>query len=186
MKQLNTINPDISSHLNNSPLNLKKYPEDFGKKAELIIIEALKNNLPKIIEEVEMGTEYEDKIGKIDFWIKFRGIDEPIAIQFTFTHSAQKMTEKIKNLPQFAKKEQRNNSLIKWDKNAELILIACDKANIARAWKNFEEKSGREINIKPSDKIDSKIMIDILRQVLEKVNPAKKQIIINLLKDFEK
>lgn len=128
----------------------KKYREDFGHKFENNLARALKEDLSDVVEEVELATPYEDQVEKVDFWIKFRNIDDPVALQVTFTSSDRRIAEKQDDIGKksLVRKENRPDSLIKTTRNCHRVLAAYEKARV---------KAGV---------IDRRMQADTIRQIL--------------------
>jgi hypothetical protein len=133
-----------------TPVNLPKYEEDFGHQFERNLASALRNKLGEIIEETEMATPEEDQKQKVDVWVKFWGIEDPIALQVTFTSNKERMDKKDKDISQnpIIKKKERNDALIKAPRSSDLVLVSFDKSQV---------KSG---------KIDERLLADTLRQIM--------------------
>jgi hypothetical protein len=119
--------------LESESLHTKNYPEDFGHKFETNLARALKEDLTDVIEEVERATPHEDQVEKVDLWIKFRNVEDPVALQVTFTSNEERIVAKereIENKP-LVKKENRPDSLIKAKRNCHRILATYEKERAA-------------------------------------------------------
>ena len=129
---------------------VRKYSEDFGHEFEGNLARALKNNLSDVIEEVELATPREDQIEKVDLWVKFRDIDDPVAVQVTFTSSEERLTNKEKDVKGrfLVRKEKRSDALIK------------AKGNCHRVLATYEKVKAR------TGVIDQRMQADTLRQIL--------------------
>jgi hypothetical protein len=98
-----------------SSRDLPKYDEDFGHQFERNLADALKNELSDIVEETEIATPEEDQKQKVDVWVKFRGISDPVGLQVTFTSNEDRKVEKEKTIKanSLVRKEERSDALIK-------------------------------------------------------------------------
>lgn len=144
------INLEFMINIESENKIMKNYAEDFGHKFEGNLAIALKNNLSNVVEEVELATPYEDQIEKVDLWVKFRYIEDPVAVQVTFTSSEKRRAEKEVNIKEkfLVKKENRPNALIKARGNCYRVLAAYEKV---------KAKTGV---------IDQRMQADTLRQIL--------------------
>lgn len=167
---------------------LNKYEKSFGNEAEMIIAELLKE--APFIKSAELGTASEDKKGKSDIWFNFKGdkITDPTALQLTTSSNPEKVSNKRKELPPFAKKESGDGAQIKFNKKADLVFVHCDKIYLGRKWNEYLEKKKENPNITLTSILGKKFTIDIFLQILnglEKTNPPKKLMLLNFLKEFK-
>lgn len=124
---------------------LPKYEKDFGHFAESIIIDAIAKELEgEVIEIVEKGTEEDDKIKKIDFWIKFKDVLVPIGIQYTISDNEEVIKKKeayLKKMNYSVPRGKRTDSRINWHGNATAVLIRGDKEELGRYFKDREDST---------------------------------------------
>lgn len=129
------------------------YKRDFGHKFEENLAMTLKNELGDLVEETEMATPKEDQVDKVDVWVKFWGIPDPVALQVTFTSNESRMTQKEKSIATspLAKKEDREDSLIKvpGTRSSNRVLVYFDKNRIQ------------------AGKIDRRMLADTFRQIMD-------------------
>ena len=165
------------------PLKLPEYKKDFGHIAEDIIMEALEKSAGLIIEKVEKATEREDKEERVDFWIKFRGVEEPIGIQYSITANEDKLQEKedISRYKDYkATKDNRGDALINWKGKLDKVVIQGNKEKFIRYWNEAQEKKAN-----PADLVGEEVIRDFFSQLilkLDSVNPYRNDIIIQALK----
>lgn len=161
-----------------SDRNLPHYEETFGHVAEDLIRGSIGKKAGLFIESVEKGTRTEDYRRKVDFWIKFASIEEPLGIQYTVSSNENKIREKkefLRSINFVAKKEKRPDAEISWYGNANLVLVRGNKIKMARLWEESQKK-----NVKPSELIGNEFIRGFFSQVLielDEVNPFKKRII---------
>lgn len=165
-----------------------EYKKTFGNEFEDILIGALKK-IP-MIGKIEHGTDNEDKKGKADiiFTIKDRKgneFSEPIAAQITISENEEKIKSKTETLPRFVKKEKRPGAEINWEGNIELVFVKFDKKDISRFWKNYEEKIAKGEKINSEDAIGNEIIIDFFSQVIKGVNPARREMLLDIMRQFK-
>lgn len=143
------INLELMINIENNR-GIKNYTEDFGHKFEGNLAMALKNNLSDVFEEVELATPHEDQFKQVDLWVKFRNIDDPVAVQVTFSSSEDRLAKKRENAKErsLVKKDDRSDVLIKARGNCYRVLAAYEKARA---------KTGI---------IDQRMQADTLRQIL--------------------
>lgn len=159
---------------------LPEYEDDFGHVAERIIRESLKNKekVKLIVDKIEPGLKTEDIKEKVDFWIKFKYIDEPLGIQYTCSDSEKKIKNKREELTArnwIAKKEKRENPEINWVGNANVVLVRGDKIKLAR-W--LEKSETNKISI--SEIVEDKFIEDFFNQIMveiKEINPPRALII---------
>lgn len=165
--------------------HLPNYESNFGNEVEELIANTLYQK-GRIVEDFELGSKgsgVDDKIGKVDIWIKFECMDDPLGIQFTMSNNEKEIEKKIQTLKEnkwMAKKEARDDSVIKWSGNANVVLVRSDKIKIANYWKKSKEKG---VNF--SEVIDDPFVGEIFNQIfkqLGEINPIKRDI---LRKAFE-
>lgn len=141
MSKIEDKNQQISRQ--GTPQNFPQYDKDFGHYAESIITDAIMKELEgKIIEIVEKGTEEDDYVKKIDFWIKFKGVLVPIGIQYTISDSEEVIRKKeayLKKMNHFVPRGEKTDSRINWQGNATAVLIRGEKKKLGRY---FEGRSG--------------------------------------------
>ena len=165
------------------PHKLPEYEKDFGYMAEDIIIKALEKSAGPIIEKIEKATKREDIEEKVDFWIKFKGSEEPIGIQYSITTNEDKLQEKediSRHKNDKAIKDNRGNALINWGGEIDRIVIHGDKAKMIKSWKEAQEKKAD-----PADLVGNEVIRDFFSQLilkLESINPSKKDIIVQALR----
>jgi hypothetical protein len=163
----------------------KKFPnyeEKFGHLAEKIIRSALaKRNFA--IEKVEKGTNSEDYLEKVDFWIQLKGLLEPLGIQYTTDPEKYKKKKDFLRQRNFlAHKEKRPDSEISWEGNANVVVILGDHAKMIEYWKKIENEGA-----KPEDVVSDAFIVDFFNKVLIEVgeaNPPKKTIILEFFKNL--
>jgi hypothetical protein len=178
-------NQDVSVHAAKS--QLPQYEENFGHVAEAIIREAIVEKAGMIFEKVEKGDEVEDKIKKIDFWIKLVGMDEPIAIQYTCSNDPETIKKKEdyqRSVNYVVSKEPKENAEIEWTGKAHILLIRGNMQEMARCW-NESQKKG----ITPGKEIGTKFVVDFIRQMLDrlkKINPAREARVMELMVKIDK
>jgi hypothetical protein len=167
---------------------MPQYDEDFGHLAEQIIRGSIERKANLIVEKVEKGTKEEDKRRKVDFWIKFYDLEQPIGIQYTVSDNEKKIAEKknfLKNIiHNIARKEKKPDAEINWSGNATVILVQGDKRKMVRYWKESEEKK-----VDPAEVVDNVFLINFFNQVrteLGSVNPALKEMLINAIAEAVK
>lgn len=162
---------------------LSTYEKDFGHIAEEMIVDAL-NKKGRIVEIAQLGSEVDDRVGKVDIWIKFQGIEDPLGIQYTISTNEEEIKDKIKTLKEnrwMAKKEARNDSAIKYSGNTNVVLVRGDKIKMA----HYYEESQRK-NVSFSEIIGDPFIGEIFEQIfkqLGEINPIKRDI---LKKAFER
>ncbi|OGI25408.1 MAG: hypothetical protein A3J76_04195 [Candidatus Moranbacteria bacterium RBG_13_45_13] len=114
--------------------NFPKYEKNFGHQFEENLASALKEKLSEIVEETELATSDEDtsRERKTDIWVKFWGIDDPIALQITFTTSNKRMDEKEEDVLKnpLVKKEKRTDALIQAPRSCNKVLVSFDKKQV--------------------------------------------------------
>lgn len=165
-----------------SDKNLPNYDETFGHVAEDIIRSSIGKKAALIVEKVEKGTKPEDYRGKVDFWIKFVGIEQPIGIQYTISDNKTKIKEKLdflRSVNNMAKKEKHPDAEIDWSGNANVILIKGDKKKMAHCWEE-SQKTG----VSPAELVDETFLKDFFRQVfvvIGEINPPLKTILYNAM-----
>jgi len=120
--------------------NLPQYDQDFGHYAESIIIDAVMKELEgKVVEIVEKGTEEDDKVKKIDFWIKFKDVLVPIGIQYTISDSDDVIRKKeayLRKMNHSVPRGERSNSRINWQGSATAVLIRGKKEKLGQYFKD--------------------------------------------------
>lgn len=162
--------------------DLPDYDETFGNVAEDIIRGSIGKKAALIVEKVEKGTKPEDYRGKVDFWIKFAGIEQPVGIQYTISDNEVKIKEKLdflRSVSNIAKKEKRSDSEIDWAGNANVVLIRGDKRKMARCWEE-SQKTG----VNQAELIDETFLKNFFRQVfvaIGEINPALRAILYNAM-----
>jgi hypothetical protein len=150
----------------------KKYPEyeeNYGHKFERNLAAALKKNLPEIVEETEMATSEEDKDKKrrTDIWVKFWGIEDPIALQVTFTSSKKRMSEKEEDVLKnpLVKKEERPDALIQAPRSCNKVLVSFDQNQVK------------------TEIIDERMLAIALRQIMAGLPNQSKMLFIKIIGD---
>lgn len=167
-----------------SARELPDYEEKFGHLAEKIIRSAI-GKREAVVEKVEAGTKIDDQIGKVDFWMKLIGMEDPLGIQYTT--NPEKYEEKKKLLRSrnnLAKKEKRPGAEIEWEGNANVIVILGDHAKMIGYWKKIEQEGA-----KMEDVVSDAFVVNFFFQVsqeLKLVNPAKFFIVMGLFMDAKK
>ncbi len=151
----------------NDTAGTREYPEDFGKKSEAIIANALKRRFSPLIKKTEKATPYEDQREGTDIWIDF-GEAGVVAVQLTFTDSEKELQEKIKKirLRPLAKKQERPDALINYTRNAHLVLAKYNKNDIAAASKLYEEKIKKGENVSMEELVSDKVLLGIMGQII--------------------
>ena len=161
-----------------SDKKLPDYDETFGHIAEDIIRDSIGKRAGLFVEKVEKGTKVEDQRRKVDFWVKFAGIEEPLGIQYTVSSNENKIREKkefLRSINFIAKKEKRPDAEINWSGKANLVLVRGNKIKMARLLEESQKK-----NVKPSKLIGDEFIRGFFSQImieLDEVNPFKKKII---------
>lgn len=162
---------------------LPDYKKNFGNEVEVLIADVLSKK-GFIVEDVELGSKgsgIDDKIGKVDIWVKLEGIEDPLGIQYTISTNEKEIENKIKTLREnrwMAKKEIRGDSTIKWSGNANVVLVRGDKIKIAHYWEESQKK-----DVSFSDVIDDSFVGEIFQQIfkqLDEINPTKKDILMKV------
>ncbi len=168
--------------------NLPDYEENFGHMAEAIIRSSIGKKAGLFVEKVETGTKPEDYREKVDFWIKFVGIEEPLGIQYTVSDNEDKVQEKLEFLRSrkfLAKKEKRSDSEIDWSGTANVVLVRGNKLKMAKIYKESAEKQ-----IDPGELVGEEYIRDFFSQVkvmLEEANPLKLKIVFSAIRSaYEK
>lgn len=137
MSAIEDKNKQVSNQ--ETPQNFPNYEKNFGHYAESIIVDAIMKELEgEVIEIVEKGTEEDDKVKKIDFWIKFKGVLVPIGIQYTISDSEEVIKKKeayLKKMNHFVPRGERTDSGINWHGNATAVLVRGDKEKLGRYFK---------------------------------------------------
>lgn len=170
----------LNEQTTNIRKNLPEYEEDFGHVAEAIIRESIGKKAGMFVEKVERGTKEEDIRKKVDFWIKFVGIEEPLGIQYTISDKEDNIQEKLDFLRGrkfLVKKEKRPDSEIDWSGNANVVLVRGNKQRMAKI-----DKESREKNVSPADLVEDAYIRNFFSQImvmLDEANPLKKEIIID-------
>jgi hypothetical protein len=165
-------NQDVS--IQSAKSQLPQYEEDFGHIAEAIIREAIMEKAGMIFEQVEKGDESEDKIKKIDFWIKLVGMKEPIAIQYTCSTNPETIKKKenyLRSVNYVVTKDPKENAEIDWTGKAHILLIKGNKKEMAHCWEESQKKGTT-----PGKEIGTKFVVEFILQMLnylKKVNPAR-------------
>lgn len=148
----------------------RKRPEtgrDYGHQFEEDLALALKEQLTEVVEETELATRTEDRMQKVDFWLKLSEVENPIAVQVSFTTSGERYSEKerhVKRKP-YARKEERNDSLINTDKWSDKVLVIHDK------------------NRAKNGEIDSMMVKNTLNQIFQGLPQQTRGVIITKLGD---
>jgi len=137
-----------------APQNFPQYDKDFGHYAESIIINAIMKELEgEAVEIVEKGTEEDDKVKKIDFWIKFKGVLVPIGIQYTISDSEEVIKKKetyLKKMNYSVPRGKRTDSRIDWHGNATAVLVRGNKETLGHYFEgkgdstDFPDKQRKE------------------------------------------
>jgi hypothetical protein len=156
----------------------KEYPEDFGKESEVIIARALKRRFSPLIKETEAATLHEDQREATDIWVDF-GEAGVVAVQLTFSDSPEKMKAKRAQIKrkQFAKKEDRSDAVIKYNKNAHLVLAEYDKGDIAKAYAEYMETASQGDEKMPEDFVQDRTLMHIMGQIINEL-PAQAKVIV--------
>lgn len=132
MSKIEDENRQISSQ--GATQNFPQYDKDFGHYAESIIIDAIMKELEgEVVEIVEKGTEEDDKVKKIDFWIKFKEVLVPIGIQYTISDSEEVIKKKeayLKKMNYSVPRGERTDSRINWHGNATAVLVRGNKEEL--------------------------------------------------------
>lgn len=162
---------------------LPEYDDDFFAD---YVINILNKNIEKnsgiVIEGIEKGTKNEDCLEKVDLWVKFVSIDEPIGVQFTVSGNEDKIEEKRKELKTrnyIAKKEFREDAKIKYSGDANVILVREDKMKLV----NYIEIAKRK-KIDPVEIPGSEFVRDFIHKIIVEfgiINPARKKMIVDVL-----
>lgn len=174
-------NSPVASAENNK--RLPKYEKDFGnEEAEMMIVDILRSK-GVVVEKIERGTKSEDCVEKVDFWIKFYGIAEPLGIQLTISDNEDKIQDKIDALRKknwIATKEERKDGEIDWVGKANVVLLRIKKETMIRLWREGMEKRV-DISKITGDEFIGGIYRQIFSQ-LKEADPLKSEI---LMKAFE-
>lgn len=161
--------------------NAEKFPdyeEKFGHLAEKIIREAV-DKKGIIVEKVDKGTKFEDCDQKVDFWIKFVELEEPIGIQFTT--NPKKYTEKkdfLRGRNFIARKVEQEGAQIKWFGKANVVVVLENHVKMLDFWKKMELE-----NKKAEEVVSNEFVRDFLTKVyfeIKEVNAAKYFILMKL------
>jgi|SRR3989338_3954670 len=162
---------------------LPDYEENFGHVAEVIIRDSIREKAILFVEKVEKGTKPEDYRMKVDFWIKFVGIEEPLGIQYTVSSNEDKIQEKLDFLRSrnfLAKKEKRPDAEINWSGNANVVLVRGNKLKMGKI-----DRESREKNVSPSKLIGEEFILNFFNQVMimmDEANPFRKKIIYETMR----
>lgn len=168
------------------------YEETFGHIAEKIIRDSIGKKAGLFIENVEQGTKPEDYRMKVDFWIKFIGVDAPLGIQYTVSDNEDKIQEKkdfLRSRNFSAKKEKRPDAEINWSGNANVVLVRGNKLKMAKI-----DKKSREDKVNPAELVGDEFIRGFFSQImveLKEISPLKMQIIAEAIqsaydKDMER
>lgn len=163
---------------------LPEYEEKFGHLAEKIIRTAV-GKRDAVVEAVEAGTKIDDQIGKVDFWMKLIGMEDPLAVQYTT--NPKKYEEKkalLKSRNNLVKKEKRPDAEIEWDGNANVVVILGDHAKMLGYWKKMEQEG-----VKMEDVVSDAFVVNFFAQILQElkiVNPPKAMILMEFFMDLKK
>lgn len=145
--------------------------ESFGHQTEGFVAESLADI--SSIEIIEMASEEEDTKKGIDFWIKFRGWDAPVGVQFTGSEDPQRMKEKIERFPQRVTKEDTPISKIKGEgKTCWVILARGPLAEFGRHYDAYIAMRKDQKDPRPSQIIPEHLIADIYRQILKGYSQA--------------
>jgi hypothetical protein len=179
----------IEGSAKNSDLETRKpkeYPEDFGKRSDTIIARALKKRFSPLIMQTETATAREDQEEKADIWIDFGKLGI-VAVQLTFTDNPENLKKKREQVRKkgFSKKEERSDALIKYGKNAHLVLAEYNKGDMARAWKEYEEKASQEKTL-PEDFVGEHTLMHIMGQIIGELPSHTKRIIVSELEKMKR
>lgn len=153
--------------------NFPNYEENFGNKAEkLFVVDVLKNNKSArlVVENVELGTKSEDKSWKTDLWIKFRDIEVPLGIQYTFSTNEDEIRrheEMLRERHYITKKESRDDANIRYSGNANVVLVIGDKMKIAHYWKESQKKE-----VDPAEVVGNEFVREIFKQIIDRLEEA--------------
>lgn len=166
---------------------ITEYPEDFGKKSELIIARALKKRFSPLVKETETATPYEDQREATDIWVDL-GDAGVIAVQLTFSDSPQKLQQKREQIKkkQFAKKEERPDALIKYTKNAHLVLAEFEKTDISDAYSAYERKMSQGDAAKPEDFVKDRTLMHIMGQIINELPSQSKKIVASQMEKMKR
>lgn len=155
-----------------------RYEKNFGsEEAEKIMAEILLKKGP-LVESVEHGTDTEDRLGKVDLWVKFLGIEAPLGLQYTITTNDKELEAhetELKARGYIAKKEYREDATIKYAGNANVILVHSNKNEVRKLWEESQSKG-----VSPAEIVNNKFVIDIFNQIFNRlgiVNPAQQKIL---------
>lgn len=160
---------------------LPEYEEDFGHEIEEVVMDVLtKRGL--IVEAVEKGTKVEDIRNKVDFWLKLRGMDQPIGIQYTVTGSEEKIASKMKQLKDRSHQAQKETpGTLGWSGKTDLILIKGDKKRLG----DYYNKS-LKMGVSPAEVVGDEFVRGFFEQLLRQLgefNPIKARVLVNALQE---
>lgn len=160
------------------------YEKDYGHKAEDVVIFALKNE-GNFVEEIEKGTKTDDLRKKVDIWVKFYLIAEPLGIQLTISDNEDKIQDKKDVLEKRgwkAKKEKTEGSKIDWVGNVNVIMVRLNKKEVAEYEKKNNEKETSDSINKEMSEFVGKIYRQIFKE-LERINPLRRDIYYKVFKE---
>jgi|GEM_PF-2624059 hypothetical protein len=164
----NTIEEKNQQILNNQGVvgKFPEYKENYGHQFERKLAVALKEGLPEIVEETEMATSEEDKNKKqrTDIWVKFWGIDDPIAVQVTFSSNKEKMKEK--------KEDVQKNPLVRKDKRPDALFQPVGNRLCNKVLVSFDMQRVK------TEIIGARMLADTLRQIMAGLPSQSKAIFI--------
>lgn len=149
-------------------------PEIFGFYGERMMRDFLREF--EEVEAVERATEEEDWRQRIDIFVKFQGVDRPLAIQFTFEDY-----EKKKNLygMKTSIKKANPKSKINPRESAEcsLVLVRGNSKIFDKACDEWFRKSREEPEKKAINYLSEKEKLHLVLQLLRTENEEQKEVI---------
>lgn len=157
---------------------LPEYKEDFGHEVEEVVMDILEKR-GIIVEAIEKGSKIEDIRKKVDFWLKLKGVERPIGIQYTCTDNDDIIERKIKQLKDRNwQAEKELPGAIGWSGKTDIVLIRGNKQKIARYYNESKEKK-----VSPAEVAGDEFVRGFFEQMLRQLNifsPVKAKIIVDV------
>jgi hypothetical protein len=158
-------------------------PEIFGFYGEKMMRDFLREF--EEVEIVERATQEEDWGQGIDMFVKFREIDMPLAIQFTF-----RSYENKKNLygkKTVKKKENPKSEINPTDAvNCPLVLVRGSYRLFGEACDEWFRKSREKPKAKAIDYLSKKEKLHLLLQLMRTSNKEQKEVIERIIESYRK
>jgi hypothetical protein len=148
----------------------------YGEKVTRDFLEGLDE-----VELVEQASLEEDWQQKIDFFIKFKGVEEPLAVQFTFGPYEAK-----KGLCTVVTKKKNPESKInpKESLNCPLVLVKGNYQRFSQAWRSWFLEAEGKPKRKAADYLPNVEKAHLLLQLLRTPNKEQRRIIEKIAVPF--